>query len=100
MLLFVPVGLGASAIVAICFVPMVFITVVALFIYKQYHQRDTAVAQISKQPIFGDQTAKIKRTNKHESTNRASPSLVLRVVVQVTTKFIKESQQFSLQADY
>ena len=64
MLLFVPVGLGAGAIVAICFVPMVFITVVALFIYKQYHQRDTAVAQISKQTIVGDQTAKRKKNEE------------------------------------
>ena len=61
MLLFFPLGLGKAAIVAICFVPMVFITVVALFIYKQYHQRDTAVAQISKQTIVGDQTAKRKK---------------------------------------
>ena len=78
MLLFFPLGLGEAAIVAICFVPMVFITVVALFIYNQYHQRDTAVAEISKQPIVSDQTAKRKRTKKHECTNRASPSLVLR----------------------
>ena len=77
MLLFVPVGLGAGAIVAICFVPMVFITVVALFIYKQYHWRDPAVAQISKQLIVGDQTAKRKRKKEQESTNRTSPSLVL-----------------------
>ena len=77
MLLFFPLGLGAGAIVAICFVPIVFITVVALFIYKQYHQRDTAVAKISKQPIVGDQTAKRKRMKEHECTNRASPSLVL-----------------------
>ena len=78
MLLFVPLGLGEAAIVAIRFVPMILITVVALFIYKQYRQRDTAVAQISKQPIVGDQTAKRKRTKKHECTNRACPSLVLR----------------------
>ena len=78
MLLFFPLGLGAGAIVAICFVPMVFITVVALFIYKQFHQWDTAVAQISKQTIVGDQTAKRKKTKEHECTNRASPSLVLR----------------------
>ena len=78
MLLFFPLGLGEAAIVAICFVPMVFITVVALFIYKQYHQRDTAAAQISNQTIVDDQTAKRKRTKEHESTNRTSPSLVLR----------------------
>ena len=87
MLLFVPVGLGAGVIVAICFVLMVSITVVGLFIYKKYHQRDTAVAQISKQPIVGDQTARRKRTKKPKS----------RIT---TTKFTKESKPYSLQADY
>ena len=87
MLLFVPVGLGAGVIVAIYFVLIVSITVVGLFICKKYHQRDTAVTQISKQPIVGDQTARRKQTKKHES----------RIT---TTKFIKESKQYSLQADY
>ena len=48
-LLFVPVGLGAGAIVVICIAPIVFTTVVALLIYKKYYQRGTTVVQISKQ---------------------------------------------------
>ena len=103
MLFFVPVGVGAGAIVAICFVLMVLITVLALFIYKKYYQRDSAVAQISNQPdlkvereklnnvssstkvtssqlFVGDQPAKRKRKKRHESTNRTSPSLVLQPI--------------------
>ena len=103
MLLFVLVGLGAGATAAIIVVLMVFITVVALFFYKKYYKRDTAVVQISKQAdvkverpkpnnmssstkvtssklIVGDQTAKRKRKKKLESTNRTSPSLALQPI--------------------
>ena len=100
MFLFGAVGVGVSAIVVICISLVVFITVVALFLYKKYYQPDTAPAHISKQPdvkvertkpnnvssstkvtssqlIVGDQTVKRKRKKKRESTNRTSPSLVL-----------------------
>ena len=100
MLLFVQVGLGAGATAAIVVVLMVCATVVALFLFKKYYQRDTAVGQINKQPddkverkkpnnvssstkvtsfqlIVGDQPVKRKRKKKRKSTNRTSPSLVL-----------------------
>ena len=104
MFLFVPVEIGAgatAAIVVICVFLMVCITGAALFIYKKYYQRDTAVVHISKQPdmqrnkpnnlssstkitssqlIVGGDEKKRKRKKKHESTNRTSPSIVLQQI--------------------
>ena len=91
--LFVPVEVGAgvtAAIVVICVFLMVCITGAALFIYKKYYQRDTAVVHISKQPdmerkepnnlssstkitsskvIVGGEEKKRKRKKKHESAS-------------------------------
>ena len=101
MFLFVPVGVTAGAIVAICIALIVFVTVVALLIYKKYYQQNTSVAQISKQPdmerkepknlssstkvtssqlFVGGNEKKIKRKKERKSTNRTSPSLLLQQI--------------------
>ena len=50
MFLVVPGGVGAGAIASICIALIVFVTVVALLLYKKFYMRDTTDAQISKQP--------------------------------------------------
>ena len=103
MLLLVSVGLGAGETATIVVVPMVCITVVALFLYKKYYQQHTADGQISKEPedkverkkpnnlssstkvtssqlIVGGNERKRKQKKKRKSTNRTSPSLVLQPI--------------------